>query len=82
VSFMIRPPHPGKRGPVAHSLGSWVGPRAGLNDMRRDNSLPCWDSNSDSPVAQSVANNYTDWAFAGLNLSLKNKNKINVKASP
>jgi hypothetical protein len=41
-------------------LGGWVDPRAGLDDVEIENSLPYLDSNSDPSVVQPVASRYID----------------------
>jgi hypothetical protein len=37
----------GKTAPDIHWIGGWVGPRAGLDDVERENFLPYRDSNSE-----------------------------------
>jgi hypothetical protein len=44
---------PRERAPGTHSIGGWVGPRAGMDTavLKREIPSPCWDSNprSSSP---------------------------------
>jgi hypothetical protein len=54
---------PGERAPGTHWIGGWVDPRAGLDDLERENSWTYRDSSSDSSVVQSVVSLYTDWAI-------------------
>jgi hypothetical protein len=50
---------PGERTPGTYCTGGWVGPRAGLNiDVRGKILCPCWGSNLDRPVVQSVVRHY------------------------
>ena len=45
----------GERGPGIHCIGSWVGPRAGLDvSENRRISRPCRDSSQDRPVRSLV----------------------------
>jgi hypothetical protein len=49
--------------PSTHCTGGWVDPRAGLDTEARGKILcPCWESNPDRPVVQSVVRHYTAWA--------------------
>jgi hypothetical protein len=58
---------PMDRAPGKHWIGGWVGPRAGLDTMsKRKIPSPCWESNPDDPIAQSVASHYTDWAIPAI----------------
>jgi hypothetical protein len=51
------------RTPCTHCTRGWVGLRAGLDTEFRGKILCLWRrSNLDSPVVQSVARHYTDWA--------------------
>jgi hypothetical protein len=50
---------PGKE----HWIGGWVGPRAGLDDVRREKSWPYRDSNPDSSDVKPLASRYTDYAI-------------------
>jgi hypothetical protein len=53
----------GERTLVTHYTGGWVGPRACLDtDIRGKILYLCRESNLDSPIVQSVARHYTDWA--------------------
>jgi hypothetical protein len=54
---------PGERAPDAHWTGCWVGPRAGLDDVERENFLPWRDLNAEPPVVHSVASRYTNCAI-------------------
>jgi hypothetical protein len=51
-----------------HYTGGWVGPRAGLDDMKKENSLPYRDSNSDPLAVRPVASRYTDYAIPALTI--------------
>jgi hypothetical protein len=53
---------PGKD-PGTHWIGGWVDPRAGLDNVRRENFCPHRDSNSDASVVQPVASPYTERAI-------------------
>jgi hypothetical protein len=50
---------PGERAPGTHWIGSWVDPRAGLDDVEKRKFLTLIDSNSDLLVVQPVASRYT-----------------------
>jgi hypothetical protein len=51
----------GERSPGTHCTGGWVGLRAGLDTEVKGKILcPCWGSNPDLPVVQSVVRHYTD----------------------
>jgi hypothetical protein len=52
----------GERAPGNHWIGGWVGPRADLDERRRENSWPYRDLSSNSSVVQPVASRYTDYA--------------------
>jgi hypothetical protein len=58
VSFTPQPLYPRGKAPGTHWIGGWVGPRAGLDDVGRENSWPYRDSNSDLTVVQPVASRY------------------------
>jgi hypothetical protein len=49
--------------PDTHSIGGWVGPRAGLDDVEKVKFFNLPDSNSEPSVIQSVASRYTDYAI-------------------
>jgi hypothetical protein len=51
---------PGERTPDTHWIGGWVDPRAGLDDVKKRNSWPYRDSNSDPSVVQPIASRYTE----------------------
>jgi hypothetical protein len=53
---------PAERAPGTHSVGGWVGPRAGVDDVEK-RKLFYRDSNSDPSVVQPVASCYTDSAM-------------------
>jgi hypothetical protein len=64
VSVRPRPRFtPRERTPGTRCTGGWVGPRVGLDtEVGEKILLPCWGSNTDRPVVQSVVRHYTDWA--------------------
>jgi hypothetical protein len=43
---------PGETAPGTHWIRGWVGPRTGMDDVEKKNSLPYLDSNLDPPVVQ------------------------------
>jgi hypothetical protein len=50
-----------------HWIGSWVGPRAVLDTVvKRKIPSPCRESNPRTPIIQSVAQCYNDWAITAL----------------
>jgi hypothetical protein len=52
---------PGERVLGTHWIGSWVGPRAGLNTVsKRKIPSPRRESNPDHPIFQPVASRHTD----------------------
>jgi hypothetical protein len=56
VSFMLRPLYSREGSGDIHCVGGWVGPRAGLDDMKRENiSCRYRESNPDISVVQTVA---------------------------
>jgi hypothetical protein len=61
-----------QEGPGTHCTGGWVGPRAGLDRLRKISPPPGFDSRTVQPVAS----RYTDWATrpTGLNVSIWNPN--------
>jgi hypothetical protein len=61
----------GGKSPSTNWIGGWVGPRASLDNMRRENSWPYWDSELDPLVIQLIASHYTDCAIP----ALRHKNK-------
>jgi hypothetical protein len=65
----------GKEPPVPIGQGAGWTPEPVWTTLRRENSWPYWDSNSDPSVVQPVANRYTDCAI----LDPKNNMKLNVK---
>jgi hypothetical protein len=46
---------PGEKEPGTQRTGGWVSPRAVCEMRRTEKSLPCKESNLDSPVVRSVA---------------------------
>jgi hypothetical protein len=64
LTFTPRPLFtPAERTPGAHCTGGWVGPRTGPEREAKGKILClCRGSNHGSPVVQSVARHYTDWA--------------------
>jgi hypothetical protein len=51
VNFTPRPVYPVERAPGAHCIGGWVGPRAGLDAVKkRKISFSCRESNPDHPA--------------------------------
>jgi hypothetical protein len=55
---------PGERAPGAHFIGSWVDPRAGLDDMEKWKFFTLPGLELPLPlVVQPVASRYTDWAI-------------------
>jgi hypothetical protein len=58
---------PGKEPPGTHWKGGWVGPRAVLDAVvKRKIPSPRRVSNLRTPIVQSVAQRYTDWAITAL----------------
>jgi hypothetical protein len=54
--------HPGKEAPGTHWIGSWVGPRAGLDAVVKRKIPSSWqESKHRTPIVQPVASHYTDW---------------------
>jgi hypothetical protein len=64
VSVTPRPRFsPGKKTPVTHYTGGWVGPTASPDTKAREKSFClCQGSNLDRQVVQPVARHYTGWA--------------------
>jgi hypothetical protein len=61
-----RPGHftPRERPPGTHWIGGWVGPRAVLDAVvKRKIPSPRRESSPRTPIVQSVAQRYTDWAI-------------------
>jgi hypothetical protein len=55
---------PRERAPGTHFIGSWVDPRAGLEDMEKWKLLTLQGLELPPPmVVQSVASRYIDWAI-------------------
>jgi hypothetical protein len=55
------------RAPSTHWIGGWVGPRAVLDTaVKRKIPSPRRESNPRTPIVQSVAERYTDWAIMAL----------------
>jgi hypothetical protein len=53
--------NPRERVPDTHWIGGWVGPRAVLDAVvKRKIPSPCRESNPRTPIAQPVAQRYTD----------------------
>jgi hypothetical protein len=74
-----------ERVPSTYWTGGWVGPRAGLDEMERGNSLSYRDSNSDPSVVQPVASRYTDCVIPALkqiNTAVNCRTTNNTSASP
>jgi hypothetical protein len=46
--------------PGTHWIGWLVGPKAGLDVVKKKKICPCWESN---PAVQSLISRYTDWAI-------------------
>jgi hypothetical protein len=65
VSFTPRPLYPRKKSPSTHWMGGWVDPRAGVNDAKKENSLPYWDLNSD-PSFQPIASHHTGYTIRNM----------------
>jgi hypothetical protein len=60
--------YPQKRAPDTHWIGSWVGPRAGLDaESKRRILSPRQESNPDHPIILPVASCYTDWSILRIN---------------
>jgi hypothetical protein len=53
----------GERAPGTHWIGSWVDPRAGLDDMEKRKFLTIQGLNSDPLVVQPVVSRHTDYAI-------------------
>jgi hypothetical protein len=62
--------------PPQERAPGWVGPRAGLDGMRRENSYPYRESKW---VDQPAARRYTDWAVPALNYDIKPRKIENPK---
>jgi hypothetical protein len=69
---------PGERAPCTHWIGGWVDLRASLDDLRRENSWPYRDSNSDPSVVQPVASRYTDYAIPAPQIQKDRKFKFSI----
>jgi hypothetical protein len=55
--------------PGTHWIGGWVDPRAVLDAVvKRKVPSSCRESNPRTPIVQSVAQRYTDWAATALEL--------------
>jgi hypothetical protein len=64
---MPRPLYPRERAPGTHWIGGWVGPRAVLDAVvKRKIPSSSGESNPTTPIVQSVAQRYTDWAITAL----------------
>jgi hypothetical protein len=59
VSFTPQPFYRGEKVPGLHWIGGWIGPRARLYAVEEKILFPLWNR---TPVVQSVACRYTDWA--------------------
>jgi hypothetical protein len=60
---------PQREVPGTHWIGGWVGPKAVLDAMvKRKIPSPRLESSPRTPIVQSVAQRYTDWAIAALDL--------------
>jgi hypothetical protein len=59
--------------PGTHWIGDWVGPRAVLDAVVKGKiPSPRRESNPKTPIAQAVAQRYTDWALTALVSLLNN----------
>jgi hypothetical protein len=56
---------PGERAPGTHWIGGWVGPRFGLDDVKKRKFLTL------PSAVQPVASRYTDCAIPGMEMSRK-----------
>jgi hypothetical protein len=66
---------PRERAPGTAWIGGWVGPRAVLYAVvKRKIPSPRRESNPRTPIVQSVAQRYTDWAITALGLTLYTRN--------
>jgi hypothetical protein len=62
-----------KRAPGTHWIGGWVGSRAVLDAVvKRKIPSPRRESNPRTPIIQTVAQRYTDWAITATNYLNKN----------
>jgi hypothetical protein len=50
----------GEKAPHTFGTGDWVGPRTGLDNVKKKYPWPYQDSNSDPLVAQPIASRYID----------------------
>jgi hypothetical protein len=57
-----------ERAPSTHWIGGWVGPRAGLDAVKRKIPSPRREWNPRIPIIQPVAQRYTDWAITALKM--------------
>jgi hypothetical protein len=58
---------PKERAPGTHWIGGWMGPRAVVEAVvKRKIPSPRRESNPRTPIVQSVAQRYTDWAITAL----------------
>jgi hypothetical protein len=65
VSFTHQQLYPQERDPGTHWIGGWVGPRDVLEAVvKRKIPSPRREPNPRTPIVQSVAQRYTDWAIA------------------
>jgi hypothetical protein len=51
---------PGKQPPSTHWIGRWVGPRTGLDNLKKRKFCPYQDLNSNSSAIQPVTTHYTN----------------------
>jgi hypothetical protein len=58
VSFKPQPLYPRGKNPFTHWIGSWVGPRAGLDEVQNKKFLTL-PEHEPLPVVQPVASRYT-----------------------
>jgi hypothetical protein len=59
-----------QRTPATHWIGSWVGPRAVMDAVvKRKIPSTRRESNPRTPIVQHVAQRYTDWAIAALEMT-------------
>jgi hypothetical protein len=64
---VLPPPPTRERAPGTNWIGGWVGPRANLDAVvKRKIPGPRRESNLRTPIVQSVAQRYTDWAITAL----------------
>jgi hypothetical protein len=63
---------PRERAPSTHWIGGWVSPKAVLDTVvKRKIPSPSRESNPRTPIVQSLAQRYTDWAITALKFNKK-----------